>query len=53
MPMKVPAECPGEQSKEEKKKLKTERQQAANASHPIPNGAPSDGVAELPGPKQE
>jgi len=46
--MKVPAECPGEQSKEEKKKLKTERQQAANASHPIPNGAPSDGVAELP-----
>lgn len=46
--MKVPAECPGEQSKEEKKKLKTERQQAANASHPAANGAPTDGVAELP-----
>lgn len=29
--MKVPAECPGEQSKEERKKLKQERQEAANA----------------------
>jgi hypothetical protein len=27
--MKVPAECPGEQTKEEKKKLKAERQEAA------------------------
>jgi hypothetical protein len=30
--MKVPAECPGEQSKEEKKKLKAERQEHANAT---------------------
>ena len=29
--MKVPAECPGEQTKEERKKLKQERQEAANA----------------------
>ena len=29
--MRVPAECPGESSKEEKKKLKTERQAAATA----------------------
>ncbi|CAK7230783.1 Protein BZZ1 [Sporothrix bragantina] len=28
--MKVPAECPGEQNKEERKKLKQERQDAAN-----------------------
>ncbi|PFH60446.1 hypothetical protein XA68_10921 [Ophiocordyceps unilateralis] len=28
--MKVPADCPGEQTKEERKKLKTERQEAAN-----------------------
>lgn len=46
--MKVPAECPGEQSKEEKKKLKSERQQAASASHPTANGTPADGIAELP-----
>ncbi|KAF5858277.1 hypothetical protein ETB97_004639 [Aspergillus alliaceus] len=30
--MKVPAECPGEQTKEEKKKLKAERQEQANAT---------------------
>ncbi|OOF92829.1 hypothetical protein ASPCADRAFT_210086 [Aspergillus carbonarius ITEM 5010] len=30
--MKVPAECPGEQSKEERKKLKAERQEQANAA---------------------
>ncbi|KAF7589207.1 hypothetical protein BBP40_004591 [Aspergillus hancockii] len=30
--MKVPAECPGEQSKEEKKKLKAERQEHANTT---------------------
>ncbi|TDZ39900.1 Protein BZZ1 [Colletotrichum spinosum] len=29
--MKVPADCPGEQSKEERKKLKAERQEVANA----------------------
>ncbi|KAI9367238.1 hypothetical protein BJX61DRAFT_529429 [Aspergillus egyptiacus] len=30
--MKVPAECPGEQTKEEKKKLKAERQEQASAA---------------------
>ena len=44
--MKVPATCPGEQTKEEKKKLKGERQEAANGTK-SPNG-PTDGVAELP-----
>lgn len=29
--MKVPADCPGEQNKEEKKRLKTERQEAAHS----------------------
>ncbi|KAH0562131.1 hypothetical protein GP486_003173 [Trichoglossum hirsutum] len=48
--LKVPAECPGEQSKEEKKKLKLERQEAAHVSHaPTPtNGGPPEGVAEMP-----
>lgn len=44
--MKVPATCPGEQSKEEKKKLKSERQEAASAT-PIyeggTNGSSTDG----------
>lgn len=44
--MKVPAECPGEQSKEEKKKLKVERQEAANATPTyeptILNGSPDN-----------
>ncbi|KAK3378059.1 hypothetical protein B0H63DRAFT_436450 [Podospora didyma] len=44
--MKVPAECPGEQSKEERKKLKHERQEAAN-SLLKPAGKP-DHVAEAP-----
>ncbi|PGG97790.1 hypothetical protein AJ79_09088 [Helicocarpus griseus UAMH5409] len=48
--MKVPAECPGEQTKEEKKKLKAERQEAASAGPAIdlpmaPNGT---GASELP-----
>ncbi|OJJ42853.1 hypothetical protein ASPZODRAFT_76097 [Penicilliopsis zonata CBS 506.65] len=30
--MKVPADCPGEQSKEDKKKLKAERQEQANST---------------------
>ena len=46
--MKVPADCPGEQSKEERKKMKTERQAAANSIHSQPNGGPPDGVSELP-----
>ncbi|KAL1891506.1 Protein BZZ1 [Sporothrix stenoceras] len=32
--MKVPAECPGEQNKEERKKLKQERQESANSLKP-------------------
>lgn len=44
--MKVPAECPGEQSKEDRKKLKAERQEAATSSkRPMSGG---DGAAELP-----
>ena len=49
--MKVPAECPGEQSKEERKKLKQERQEAANALLKPNNLGPrasTDHVAELP-----
>ncbi|TVY25281.1 Protein BZZ1 [Lachnellula hyalina] len=45
--MKVPAECPGEQTKEERKKLKQERQEAANFGVKS-SGTPSDSVAELP-----
>lgn len=44
--MKVPATCPGEQTKEDKKKLKSERQEAANGMKSPPG--PTDGVAELP-----
>jgi len=56
--MKVPADCPGEQSKEEKKKLKEERQKsahtvtstngAATASHPdMPRLGRSDTVNSM------
>ncbi|KAI9643847.1 Protein BZZ1 [Ciborinia camelliae] len=45
--MKVPAECPGEQTKDEKKKLKAERQEAANAIK-APGTGLADSVAELP-----
>ncbi|OCL06784.1 FCH-domain-containing protein [Glonium stellatum] len=45
--MKVPADCPGEQTKEEKKKLKAERQEAAHAAHTV-NGTPSDSQLETP-----
>ncbi|KAI2777416.1 FCH-domain-containing protein [Daldinia loculata] len=45
--MKVPAECPGELSKEERKKYKSERQSAAGALLKPPSGPP-DHVAELP-----
>lgn len=44
--MKVPAECPGESSKEERKKLKQQRQEAANAL--LQPNASTDQVAELP-----
>jgi len=45
--MKVPAECPGEQNKEEKKKLKAERQEAAN-SLKSPTISGNGSTAELP-----
>ncbi|KAL7622795.1 Protein BZZ1 [Parahypoxylon ruwenzoriense] len=45
--MKVPAECPGELSKEERKKYKAERQSAAGALLKPPTGPPEH-VAELP-----
>lgn len=46
--MKVPAECPGEQTKEEKKKLKAERQEAANARRPYEASTTTSSAAELP-----
>ena len=46
--LKVPAECPGEQSKEGKKKLKAERQAASKLAPPLSNGGPPEGVTELP-----
>jgi hypothetical protein len=46
--MKVPAECPGEQNKEERKKLKTERQEVANSLKSPTSTGHSDSVAELP-----
>lgn len=46
--LKVPAECPGEQSKEGKKKLKAERQAVSKIVPQQSNGGPPDGVAELP-----
>lgn len=45
--MKVPADCPGEQSKEDRKKLKTERQAAANTLL-SPDSAAAAHSAELP-----
>lgn len=41
--LKVPAECPGEQSKEGKKKLKAERQAASKVTQPQSNGGHPDG----------
>ncbi|KAI4190023.1 MAG: hypothetical protein LQ346_004999 [Caloplaca aetnensis] len=46
--LKVPADCPGEQSKDERKKLKADRQQAANAAIPQLNGGSIDGIHESP-----
>ncbi|EAW23784.1 putative actin polymerization protein Bzz1 [Aspergillus fischeri NRRL 181] len=45
--MKVPAECPGEQTKEEKKKLKVERQEQAGAM-PALDITPSNGTSAAP-----
>jgi hypothetical protein len=46
--MKVPAECPGEQSKEDRKKLKLERQEATNSGVKRPSNGAGDSVSELP-----
>ena len=48
--MKVPADCPGEQSKVEKKKLKEERQKVAHTvtAAPTTNGASTGSTADLP-----
>lgn len=46
--LKVPADCPGEQTKEDRKKLKAERQTSANLAPPPTNGGPPEGVTELP-----
>ncbi|GAO18890.1 uncharacterized protein UV8b_07570 [Ustilaginoidea virens] len=45
--MKVPADCPGEQTKEERKKLKAERQEAANRLVAPSPAAPAH-VADTP-----
>ena len=46
--LKVPADCPGEQTKEGKKKLKTERQASANTAPPPSNGNLPENILELP-----
>lgn len=46
--MKVPADCPGEQNKDEKKKLKAERQGTATGQKIGTGGSSTDGIAELP-----
>ena len=46
--LKVPAECPGEQSKEDRKRLKAERQAASRTLPAHTNGGPPEGVTELP-----
>ena len=46
--LKVPAECPGEQTKEDKKRLKTERQATSKLVPTQTNGGPPEGVTELP-----
>lgn len=46
--LKVPAECPGEQTKEEKKRLKVERQAAATATVEAPERVVANGNATEP-----
>lgn len=47
--LKVPAECPGEQTKEGRKKLKADRQAASKVAIPMhPNGSNAGNIAELP-----
>lgn len=47
--LKVPADCPGEQSKEDKKRLKTERQEAAQRAMTTSNGSmTSPSTSDIP-----
>jgi hypothetical protein len=46
--MKVPAECPGEQTKEDKKKLKVERQEQAQGTPTVAEPSPSNGDTDSP-----
>lgn len=46
--MKVPADCPGEKNKEERKKLKAERQEAANQLLKLPASGSTTNVSEGP-----
>lgn len=48
--MKVPAECPGEQSKDEKKKLKANRQEGAGLGRTASVAGNGDMPPELPAP---
>lgn len=45
--LKVPADCPGEQTKEERKKLKEERQKSSHTATPT-NGAPTGSQPDMP-----
>ena len=44
--MKVPADCPGEQSKEDRKRLKSERQEAARELQSMPLSSSSNDASE-------
>ena len=46
--LKVPAECPGEQSKDDKKRLKSERQATSKAAPVHVSSPPAEGSTELP-----
>lgn len=46
--MKVPADCPGEQTKEEKRKLKVERQEMAHASREVEDIVPEKSAGAAP-----
>lgn len=46
--MKVPASCPGEVGKEDRKKLKVERQASAQAATPTQPGQNGDGASDMP-----
>lgn len=51
--MKVPADCPGEQTKEERKRLKVERQAAASAAAEVPASPSANGHDSVPLSRQD